>query len=473
MIRITIGRNSENRIVLTDPSRAVSSAHAEILIQNNGGLTIRDLSTNGTFVNGHRIPKFLEVPLKRGDQVTFAAIVPLDWSRIPLVRPVEEAVHTIQVGKGEESQYKLASSQVSREHATIAVNRKGAVFIMDHSTNGTFINGQKIAAFQFMPVKRGSKVTFGNSESLQWEKVPGKRTNPLIFVVLSLVLIAGLAFWQFRDSFFPGGESIDYYKKSVVLVYNKIYFTKTNPRHPGQVTYVGRNGETTSADELSRLMPFEIYGSGFFVGKDGQFVTNKHVLRPWEVKEYKDALANTLSLTELLNKTSIGGISSELGIIPNGTSVSPDDIKSSLLACAPNSIRVHPDPNVDLGIAQLNIKSLPAGSTFVDPERHLSTKKEAINDLDQVVVLGYPLGLGIGLNSQDKLVNSNEVGNVSMMVDRYQIQYTAPSTYGASGSPVILSKSGKVCAVNFAGYSNAPGHNRGIRANFILDLLTN
>jgi len=50
-----IGRASDNDWVLTDPERYISAHHAEIEIRD-GAWWIRDLSTNGTFINGSSRP---------------------------------------------------------------------------------------------------------------------------------------------------------------------------------------------------------------------------------------------------------------------------------------------------------------------------------------------------------------------------------------------------------------------------------
>ena len=61
----TVGRRSDTSLTLPIPS--VSSHHAELTLQN-GGLKVRDLgSTNGTYVNGHRIDG--EVEVTHGDLV--------------------------------------------------------------------------------------------------------------------------------------------------------------------------------------------------------------------------------------------------------------------------------------------------------------------------------------------------------------------------------------------------------------------
>ncbi len=76
--RILLGRSDERRKHFVDVDlrffpygRQVSRRHAEIRYQN-GGFLIRDLgSTNGTWLNGHRLPAKRAYPLRPGDWVSF------------------------------------------------------------------------------------------------------------------------------------------------------------------------------------------------------------------------------------------------------------------------------------------------------------------------------------------------------------------------------------------------------------------
>lgn len=68
---MTVGRLGSNDMVL--PDAAVSSNHARLNV-DSGVLTVTDLgSTNGTFVNGQRLPVQSPAALRSGDRVKFAA----------------------------------------------------------------------------------------------------------------------------------------------------------------------------------------------------------------------------------------------------------------------------------------------------------------------------------------------------------------------------------------------------------------
>ena len=70
---LEIGRESSKcKHLLTSPY--VSRKHAT-LFQKDGHLVLIDYSTNGTFVNGIRVSKNVEVGLKSGDKIAFADVI--------------------------------------------------------------------------------------------------------------------------------------------------------------------------------------------------------------------------------------------------------------------------------------------------------------------------------------------------------------------------------------------------------------
>ena len=76
-----IGRESNSDIILWNEES--SRCHAQIRIDQKGKLWLMDMSTNGTFLNGMRISPNYEVEVSRKDEILFAGVEPLDWSRIP------------------------------------------------------------------------------------------------------------------------------------------------------------------------------------------------------------------------------------------------------------------------------------------------------------------------------------------------------------------------------------------------------
>lgn len=77
----TIGRESNSDIILWNEES--SRCHAQIRIDQKGKLWLMDMSTNGTYLNGMRISPNYEVEVSRKDEILFAGVEALDWSRIP------------------------------------------------------------------------------------------------------------------------------------------------------------------------------------------------------------------------------------------------------------------------------------------------------------------------------------------------------------------------------------------------------
>lgn len=85
---ITIGKSEDNLIRLEAANS--SRHHAVLKITKNGKYFLFDKSMNGTLVNGTKIPRYQDYPLKRSDKVLFAGADQLDWSKVPrpALRPV-------------------------------------------------------------------------------------------------------------------------------------------------------------------------------------------------------------------------------------------------------------------------------------------------------------------------------------------------------------------------------------------------
>lgn len=78
---ITIGRDENADIRIDD--ELVSRRHATIKILPLGKMEIRDLSKNGTFVNGTRLAVNKPCRITRKDIVSFARVSQLDWKEVP------------------------------------------------------------------------------------------------------------------------------------------------------------------------------------------------------------------------------------------------------------------------------------------------------------------------------------------------------------------------------------------------------
>ena len=90
MKKITIGRNTDNDIVIADQS--VSGYHAEIEIHEDGIMKFIDHSTNGTMVNGNNLHNDF-CTVSGIDEIVFPGQHSLDWNLVPVpaVQPAPAA----------------------------------------------------------------------------------------------------------------------------------------------------------------------------------------------------------------------------------------------------------------------------------------------------------------------------------------------------------------------------------------------
>lgn len=81
MKTIKIGRGNDCQIFLEDAK--ISRNHALLKIDSFGKMEIVDMSSNGTFVNGLKVPQGKPYPVSRKDVVSFAGTETLNWSLVP------------------------------------------------------------------------------------------------------------------------------------------------------------------------------------------------------------------------------------------------------------------------------------------------------------------------------------------------------------------------------------------------------
>jgi hypothetical protein len=71
----------------------------------------------------------------------------------------------VSVGRGSDNDLHLNDNSVSKIHAALVMNREGTLMVADTgSTNGTFINGRRIAYGESRQIEDGDVVGFGNIE---------------------------------------------------------------------------------------------------------------------------------------------------------------------------------------------------------------------------------------------------------------------------------------------------------------------
>lgn len=165
---LRVGRAPDNDVVINHPA---VSAHHLTLTFTDRGMSITDLkSTNGTMVNGQRIPPNTPHPLNYGDVIRIGDLTG-NWVSLGLESPAGEALRTLAleskdlsqltsaiIGRDPNAYLPLNHPTVSFRHAEI-FKRDSQFYIRDlNSTNGTFVNGQRIRE---SPLKSGDEIQIG------------------------------------------------------------------------------------------------------------------------------------------------------------------------------------------------------------------------------------------------------------------------------------------------------------------------
>lgn len=90
------------------------------------------------------------------------------------------------IGSAPQANICLSSQFVSGYHAEIIQLDNGDMLLTDkNSTNGTFVNGAKIAPFVEVVVTRGSQVVFADTP-LDWQRIPEARVDPDVVKIIGI-----------------------------------------------------------------------------------------------------------------------------------------------------------------------------------------------------------------------------------------------------------------------------------------------
>ncbi|MCU0722887.1 MAG: FHA domain-containing protein, partial [Planctomycetes bacterium] len=186
---VTIGRGADNTLTL--PDTRLSRNHCRILPDGRGGWRVVDLgSSNGTRVDGRKVQ---DAPLAHDSRIevgrfTLVFLDPSAASAPERPRPpapprtapgprtcrlvtrregederVFPVTGPIRIGRGEGNDIRLDVDEVSGSHARIAPARGGFVLEDQGSTNGTFVNGNRIRAAR---LAHGDEIEIGPARFL-------------------------------------------------------------------------------------------------------------------------------------------------------------------------------------------------------------------------------------------------------------------------------------------------------------------
>ena len=525
---ITIGRASTNDLIINDKDSLVSGQHAELIVNDDGTMYIRDKgSTNHTFVNGKEISPGTDISVNKSDNIRFANVMTLDWSRVEsYLKSIEDLQRIYKIGRDKENDIVLMDSKnlVSGSHAIIEVMKNGDIYLTDNSKNGTSINGVTVSN-QRRQIKRGDSIVFAKTASLDWNKIESvstsskqktkkkssssvsKKIGPIISIAAALIISFGIYYYrcQIFDCNYSVDEISENYGSSVVWVHHEYYLTvnlksegnkeqKTiywiglNKDNPNEVIYINYIQKETFGIE-NYLQPFVASGTGFMISNDGKVISNRHLIFPYKSYESR-TLENYYNNPSIMDKVSrameeakesfeefveieLDQSSEFLAVAMNGKQL--NDREDMYKA---HALTYSDDLEADLAVMQLKEKDLSKTTNinYIDLSKNIETGDLPIGK--ELVVIGFPHSKELNLrdvNYNKKMVAMVQAGKLNSAPEKYRIQYSMTTAHGASGSPVFDLK-GNLVAVNYAYFtadSDAPNSiaNFGIRSSHIENLM--
>lgn len=200
----TIGRDSKARFVVKEET--ISREHVRLTVKP-GGVLVEDLgSANGTLLNGQPLKKAAK--LRPGDKLLLGENIsltfgfagdatmfstdktyvssappsnPILWNLVVQSGPQAGQVFPLAAGEhtvGRDAGIELNDHTVSKKHLRLLV-QPNSVGVQDlGSTNGTFINGQKVSQTAPQPLKPGDVLQVGTAAVLALQSL-SSRTAPL------------------------------------------------------------------------------------------------------------------------------------------------------------------------------------------------------------------------------------------------------------------------------------------------------
>jgi pSer/pThr/pTyr-binding forkhead associated (FHA) protein len=495
---LKIGRDNTCDIVLH--SAKASSLHAEITILNNGDILLEDKnSTNGTFIMNSPIKPGVQVNIKRGDAIRFAD-VELLWEQVPLPEDNSNFKAVYGIGTNFRNDIQISGSTVSRFHATLKIDRKNKAYIIDHSKNGTTINGLRISPGTPHRVKKSDAVVCGGVPVNLTRNIPGPiiGIGSILKIAACILVVCGVGFGVY--SLFKGRyvdpKTTQAMENASAIVHEGFYYEVTIDDDPfrqliknwPEKFYVG---EDYNISPTSNVKYFQRTGTAFFISKDGDMGTNRHVAVPWEYRTDKEeeiirqAMENfrTIQLNgagglgDIINHAAKSGVLS----VPDAISLkarfqnSPITISGrfgyfgiGLTGSKINSIidlqqaqviAESGDPQKD--VAQIRLNSRKTPDYIIKMGAICDLKKARVDERslkpqdETFTIVGYPKGETVSDQTFDghELRPTMHKATLSKIPDNNMIQIQTVGIGGQSGSPVYDEKH-RLVAVLCSGFEN-------------------
>ena len=496
-MKLTVfGRDPQQADVVLS-STFVSGYHAELIQLDNGDMYLVDKSSNGTLLNGSKLVPGKETPVRRGDNVMFAD-VPLNWNQIEDLRLPANVKVVKTIGAHYTNDIKLQGAAVSRFHAALRQTNDGKWYICDYSKNGTTVNGRRIEKNNYVPLNAGDAIACAGVavENPVKKKGAGKIIGislAVLAVCAAIVLVVVIKPWPWSAD-----KVYKEYNPSVLFMACGYHFEVEcgaldisqidDPNSIGQKLYssfviVDEDGEKYIQRYTGDNEMFG-HATGFFIGKEGNIVTNLHVARPWLAEtmststgiktiisvaeeHYRNKLSVLIelgydNLIQYLPQLKVKGVLDYCIVIPNGNYC---DL-SNAYRCS--EVIVSDNEEVDLAIMRLQQTYLPVGATYVPLKKITEKTKVALRAAQEagvtivlasgrpttgIVPIAKEIGLdeygGYILSFNGAVVTNFKTGEIVFETvlphDKIQELYDASQNYGVS---IVSYKDGWIVTEN-------------------------
>lgn len=494
---LKVGRDSNCDIVLH--SDKASALHAEITILNNGDILLEDKnSRNGTFVMNRPIKPGTQVSIKRGDAIRFGD-VELIWNQIPMPEDLSNYKAVYGIGTSMRNDIQIAGNTASRYHATLKIDRKGKAYLQDHSKNGSTINGERLNPGQTRQIKRGDAIVCGGVPVNLAQFIPSNNLSKIIGIAatIAILVVGGWAAWKY----IPWNNSItpvttQAMENASACVYGGYYYEINVKDDPFKNVIkgwpdkwyigIGPNGKLQENTTTDGLSPFEYTGTAFFISKDGEMGTNRHIAVPWEYRDADDE-ENIRQQMEKARQATSGNLYELLAYNVMTGALSADDANAWLRRYQNSPLEISGkhayfgigltgskvnnqidlqqaqviaesgDPKKDVALIRLNSRKTPEyivkmGAIY-DIEKARVDERSLKPQDEELTITGYPMGETVTNENFDgkELRPTIHKASLSKTPDDNQIQIQAVGIGGQSGSPVI-DKSHRLVGVLCSGF---------------------
>lgn len=400
---VRIGRSSVNNLILDSENTRASSRHAEVLAEGDR-LIIKDLnSTNGTFINGIRISR---AQLNPGDIIEFGVGGPKLSFEFDHIKTIMAGSHKPQQTFPPNSDPRFITPHTSAlEHPDL---KSG-------SSQHPELRGKEIGP-NTMQIILDKAVT---RSTLRWKVALalsflafGAITTLLVMQQLKPAPTPVEPARADRPKELSFSEIASRNQRAIVLIYNKFEL-------------YDKNGKLIQ-EQISN-------GSGFVANKNGDIITNRHVIEPWAFKSPQQGAASGTA-----DARAVTGKIKQLGVF-----FADDPLDTE---------HMHTVKDYQLS------KEADVAVLRISPPRDLQSVQSLNDDIknlkqgDEIAVLAFPLGLELNELTQDKKAKSSLTrGIISKIPDNQrQIQLDVAAYEGSSGGP-IFNREGEVIGLLTSG----------------------